>query len=191
MRAARRAPLEVPRWLPAACLLLCAVGVAVASYLTIAHFDEHVQLACSDTGTINCAKVTTSPESHFLGVPVAVLGLAFFVGIAILLLPAAWRSPAQVIRWARVAAVSIGMVFVLWLIYAELIRIHSICLYCTAVHALTFLLFALVLVGTVLTTPYDEVGDADEFEDTDTDNDDAAAGSPDGAASDEVRPTTR
>ena len=51
------------------------------------------------------------------------------------------------------------MVFVLWLVYAELIRIHSICLYCTAVHVLTFLLFALVLVGTVLTAPYEDFAD--------------------------------
>jgi uncharacterized membrane protein len=153
--------VDVPWWLPTACLVLAVIGIGVATYLTIAHFDEHVQLACSDTGTINCAKVTTSSESHFLGMPVAVLGLAFFVGAPVLFVPAAWRSTLPLIRWARVAAVSIGMLFVLWLIYAELIRIHNICLYCTAVHVITFLLFALVLVGTVITTPYDDFDDLD------------------------------
>jgi uncharacterized membrane protein len=148
--------VDVPRWLPWVCLLLAAAGIAVATYLTIAHFDEHVQLACSDTGTINCAKVTTSAESHFLGIPVALLGLLYFVGIPVLLIPAAWRSPSPLVRWTRVGAVSVGMLFVLWLIYAELIRIHNICLYCTGVHVITFLLFALILVGTVITAPYDD-----------------------------------
>ena len=37
------------------------------------------------------------------------------------------------------------MAFVLWLVYAELFLIGAICLFCTAVHALTFILFALVI----------------------------------------------
>jgi uncharacterized membrane protein len=156
--------VDVPWWLPVTCLVLAVIGIGVATYLTIAHFDEHVQLACSDKGTINCARVTTSPESHFLGIPVALLGLLYFVGIPVLLLPAAWRSASPVIRMGRLGSASVGMVFVLWLIYAELIRIHNICLYCTAVHVITFLLFALVLVGTVLTAPYDDLEDEDDLD---------------------------
>lgn len=143
--------MRVPWWLAAAGLALAAAGLGFATYLTIAHFDGHVQLACSDSGTINCAKVTTSSESRFLGIPVAVLGLAYFAGIAPLLIPAAWRSRSPVVRRTRLVAAAGGMGFVLWLVYAELIKIGSICLYCTAVHVVAFLLFALVLVGTTLT----------------------------------------
>jgi uncharacterized membrane protein len=40
------------------------------------------------------------------------------------------------------------MCFVLWLIYAELIIINNICLYCTGVHITTFaLLIVLTLVS--------------------------------------------
>jgi uncharacterized membrane protein len=39
----------------------------------------------------------------------------------------------------------------LWLIYAELFRIDAICLWCTAVHVLTLLLFISTVFGTVAT----------------------------------------
>ena len=37
----------------------------------------------------------------------------------------------------------VGIGFVLYLVYAELFTIGSICLYCTSVHVITFLLFVL------------------------------------------------
>lgn len=58
-------------------LVLAVAGGAVSTYLTIEHFTGSQQLACPESATINCAKVTTSRWSHLVGVPVAVLGLAF------------------------------------------------------------------------------------------------------------------
>jgi uncharacterized membrane protein len=49
------------------------------------------------------------------------------------------------VHWARLASVIVGIVFVLYLIWAELFRINAICLYCTGVHILTFILFALIV----------------------------------------------
>ncbi|MHB2029272.1 MAG: vitamin K epoxide reductase family protein, partial [Acidimicrobiales bacterium] len=40
----------------------------------------------------------------------------------------------------------IGMCFVLWLVYAEVIIIGSICLYCTGVHVTTFLLLIVLTI---------------------------------------------
>jgi uncharacterized membrane protein len=37
----------------------------------------------------------------------------------------------------------VGIGFVLYLLYAELFDIGSICLYCTSVHVITFVLFVL------------------------------------------------
>jgi uncharacterized membrane protein len=37
------------------------------------------------------------------------------------------------------------MGFVLYLVYAELIQIGAICLWCTSVHVATFLIFALIV----------------------------------------------
>ena len=49
------------RWQPLATLVLSIVGLGIATYLTITHFDK-VALVCSDNGAINCTKVTTSPQ---------------------------------------------------------------------------------------------------------------------------------
>jgi uncharacterized membrane protein len=41
----------------------------------------------------------------------------------------------------------VGIGMVIYLIYAEFIIIGSICLYCTSVHIITFLLFVLTVFG--------------------------------------------
>ena len=73
--------------------------------------------------------------------PVAVLGLAFYVFMAAATSPWAWRSSWRTIRWTRLGSAVVGMVFVLYLIYTELITLNAICLWCTSVHVITFLLF--------------------------------------------------
>ena len=45
------------------------------------------------------------------------------------------------------------MGFVLYLIYAELIQIGAICLWCTSVHVATFLIFALIVFYTSFPSP--------------------------------------
>ena len=140
---------KAPRWASPISLFICLLGMAVASYLTYAHYTDVRNLACSDNGVINCAKVTTSAQSHFLGMPVAVLGLAYFVGMAALSLPWAWRRPEPIVRWVRLAAAVSGVAMVLWLVYAEFFIIDAICLYCTIVHGLTLLLFLVIAAATV------------------------------------------
>ncbi|HYR63249.1 MAG TPA: vitamin K epoxide reductase family protein [Actinomycetota bacterium] len=140
-----------PRWVRVAAPLLCLAGIGVAAYLTIAHYNAKVILACPETGLVNCAKVTESPQSVILGVPVALLGLLFFVAIAPLHLPAAWRSKSALVRRARVVGAVGGILMVLYLVYTELFTLDALCLWCTAVHGITFLLFAVTLVGTMQT----------------------------------------
>jgi uncharacterized membrane protein len=117
----------------------------VSVYLTIAHFTQSALLGCSESGLVNCTKVTTSPQSYVFGIPVAVLGLAFYLFAAAIMSPWAWRAARRQIHLLRIAALVVGMGFVLYLIYAELFIIGSICLYCTSVHAITFVLFVLTV----------------------------------------------
>ncbi len=140
----------VPGWVAPASLGLIAAGLAVSVYLTITHFTTTVKLACSTSGAINCEKVTTSPQSYLLGIPVATLGVAFFVVAAALCLPAAWRSSVPAVRYARIGWAVVGVAMVVRLVYAELFQINAVCLWCTAVHVISGLLFAVVLVGEAL-----------------------------------------
>jgi uncharacterized membrane protein len=138
--------MGAPRWATPASLALSAAGVAVSLYLTIAHYTSPEVLACSDTGLVDCTQVTTSRWSVVLGIPVAVLGLAWFLAMLGLSLPAAWRARAPAVHLARLAASVAGIGFVLWLVYAELVLIGAICLWCTVAHVLAFGLFAVVAI---------------------------------------------
>jgi uncharacterized membrane protein len=141
------ASTTVPLWMQLATFALALAGLGVSIYLTIAHFTESALLGCSESGLVNCTKVTTSAQSYVFGIPVAVLGLAFFAAAVVLMSPWAWRSARyrREIYLIRLASLVVAMGFVLYLLYAELFIIGSICLYCTSVHAITFLLFGLTV----------------------------------------------
>jgi uncharacterized membrane protein len=138
----------VPLWFQLTTWVLALAGLGVSVYLTVAHFTSPRILVCAEKGFVNCAAVTTSPESMVFGIfPVAVLGLAFFVFMAGVTSPWAWRASWPAIRWARFGSVLVGIVFVLYLIYTELFTLNAICLFCTIVHVITFLLFGLIMFG--------------------------------------------
>jgi uncharacterized membrane protein len=145
-----------PPWLAPTTLALVVVGLGVSVYLTVEHFTDNATLACSIGGIVDCAKVTTSAWSTFMGVPVALLGLVFFLVLLPLVWPSTWRSRVGWLDVARLGWLTVGLGMVLYLVWAELYRIHSICLWCTAVHVVTFLLWVVVLFGQILSGPADE-----------------------------------
>lgn len=128
-------------------LLASVAGIGVAFYLTLAHFTAGIQLSCPDTGPINCEAVTHSPESYVFGIPVSLLGLIYFVAMTGISLPMVWRSKLRVVAQARLAMAVAGIGFVCYLVYAELFEIGKLCLYCTGVHVLTLIIFAVVTTG--------------------------------------------
>ena len=142
-----------PRWLPATSLILAVLGLAVSGYLSYEHHTSSTTLSCPNTATINCVKVTTSSYSSFLGMPVSDLWLAFFLAMTALCLPSLWRSLAASVRALRLATAAGGVVFVLYLAWAELYKIDAICLWCTAVHVITAALFGVIAVGTAVLPP--------------------------------------
>jgi uncharacterized membrane protein len=163
--AATRRPWT-PRWLPITALSLCLIGLGLGIYLTIAHLAGAQILPCSNKGFVDCAAVTTSPESKVFGIfPVAELGLGFFFAMTLLNLPWIWRptwswlpkrlkdrelgleSRLPVYAWRlRLGGIIAGILFILYLIYTELITLRQICLFCTYTHITTFLLFVLLIV---------------------------------------------
>jgi len=133
-----------PAWLRWSTFALALLGLAASAYLTYTHYTDSALAGCTETrGAINCGKVTTSPQSVVFGIPVAVLGLAFYVFLVAIMSPYAWRSGRREIALTRMLALVVGVGFVLYLLYAELFQIGAICLYCTSVHVITFLLFVL------------------------------------------------
>jgi len=159
------------RWQPIATLLLSVYGLGASIYLTITHFEPKA-LACVSNPTFSCEKVTQSPQSEIFGIPVAMLGLAFFVPMLVLCLPAAWHSADRRIHLARLALSATGIGMILYLIVAELFIIKSICLWCSSVHVTTFLLFVVIVTASpvVLAPGYGTEGtDAEDLADADAD----------------------
>jgi len=138
----------IRRWWGWAAFVLSVAGFGDSLYLTVEHFTGSVPI-CAATGVINCTKVTTSPQSEVFGIfPVSLLGLLFFTGMLAVNLPPLWRRGGELGRWlswARLAMVVVGIGMVIYLISAELFSIKAICLWCTGVHIVTFLLFVLVV----------------------------------------------
>jgi uncharacterized membrane protein len=133
--------------------LLCLLGIADATYLTVAHYTTKLTLACPDKGFINCARVTQSSYSVVFGIPVALLGLLFFVGMVVLQTPMFWNSLNKLIRVGRLGYSIVGLITVFWLVYVEFHKLNAICLYCSGVHILTFCLFVVTIIGNSIIIP--------------------------------------
>jgi uncharacterized membrane protein len=141
-------PAGPPPWLQFVTFGLAILGLAISAYETYAHFNGSHLAGCptGGGGTFNCTAVITSPQSMVFGViPVAVLGLAFYVAAVPLFSPWAWRIQRREVQVVRLVSIVVGMGFVMYLIYAELYQIGDICEYCTGVHIVTFLLFCITV----------------------------------------------
>jgi uncharacterized membrane protein len=127
---------------------LAVAGLAISLYLTATHYlAGEVPLACSSSGPVDCEQVTSSAQSMIGPVPVALLGVVWFGVLLALLVGETGSSTARLV-WSVV-----GVLVVLYLIYAELFLIGALCLWCTAVHAL--------VIGLLLLAVHDATAAAD------------------------------
>ena len=137
-----------PLWRPLACIGISLAGIAVSIYLTYVHYSPGA-LACPGSGKsfVDCQKVLTSAQSVLFKIPVPFYGLAFFIAMIVLNLPAMWRSESMWIARIRLGAAVVGMGMVLYLVSQEFIVIRNLCVWCTSVHILTFALFLIIITG--------------------------------------------
>jgi uncharacterized membrane protein len=129
-------------------LLLSLLGAGIAIYLTAVHY-ENVPLICSTRGLIDCSRVLSSAYSIVPGttVPISVPGLLWCVvsaGLAITGLRALQLQVERRIQIAQFVWSVLGMLTVIYLVYVELVLLHTICAWCTALHA--------IILVTLLTT---------------------------------------
>ena len=104
-------------------------GVGLATYLAMYKLGYIGTLACT---VGSCETVNLSRWATFLGIPVAVWGLGFYVvlfGVALLgtterFANATWVSHALLVLTGW------GVAFSAWLTYLELYVIHAICMFC-------------------------------------------------------------
>jgi uncharacterized membrane protein len=124
------------RTLRAISVALGVLGVAIAAYLLYVR-QTGTALACATGG---CETAQKSTYAEDLGVPVAALGLAGYVG---LIAAALGRG-----EWARLGQATVALsavIFSAYLLYIQVAVIDAICQWCLASDLLTTALAILAL----------------------------------------------
>jgi uncharacterized membrane protein len=114
-------------------LLILVLGVIVFSYLTYVHYNSNA-LFCPDTGVINCGRVLDSPYATFLGVPIAISGLAWMLvalGLEI------YQKRRLCGLWAFIALAGASYSII------AMYLIEKICIYCSAADIILIIYFLL------------------------------------------------
>lgn len=101
--------------------LLAVVGIVLASFALREHYREG-DSPCRINDVWDCGEVNHSPYASLAGIPVAVIGIAGYLGLGILGLLRQWRFV--------LAAAVIGLGFSLYLTHIEKDVIRAWCIYC-------------------------------------------------------------
>ncbi len=113
-------------------LALAALGVGVATYLTVVHY-AHQPIACNGIG--DCEYVNSSEYAKVAGVPVALMGVVSYAALAALIATAWLRDSVTMLIVAWMLALA-SFAFSMYLTWIELEVLEAICIYCV-VSAIT------------------------------------------------------
>jgi uncharacterized membrane protein len=121
---------------------LALAGIFLATYLALYKLGYIGALSCS---VGSCETVNLSRWATFLGLPVAVWGVGFYVAVfAVAFAGTLDRfADAPWISHALLGLTGWGVLFSGWLTYLELFVIHAICMWCVISAILVVVLFAL------------------------------------------------
>ena len=123
-------------------IILSILGIIVSLYLVENHYAPPTKGAlCDISESISCSLVNTSTFSELFNVPVALLGVLWFLVLIIF----SWKAlkkdgalPTMMLGWGI-----LGILFVIYFVIAEII-LRSICPFCTLVHAIVITIFILL-----------------------------------------------
>lgn len=118
-------------------LVIVLIGLADSAYLTYIHYAG-LKPYCPEGGIINCEQVTTSALSTVAGVPIALAGLVWFLGLGVLV----FLIPK--VKVARNIWIIFGLGGVIYSIAGQAI-LGLICEYCMLLDILIILSVYLLL----------------------------------------------
>jgi protein-disulfide isomerase len=127
-------------------VLLLLVGLGASLYLGNLHLEVHgpdgesVQSFCAINDDFNCVTVATSEYSSFLGLPVALYGIEFFL-LALLAVLLSGRRAWRVKSWDSLIfdATLLALPVCGFLAYLSVTCIESICIMCMLVYGVMLL----------------------------------------------------
>ena len=123
-------------------LALTLIGFADAAYLTATHYLGQAPICSVAEG---CDVVLSSDYATVWGVPVALVGVAYYATLFLLLFY--YRATGEKWKWDAFRAVIVaGFLVTAYLVYLQLAVIHAICQYCMLSAGLTTILLATIIV---------------------------------------------
>ena len=119
-------------------------GLFVSAYLWLYKLGAIGTISC---GTGGCETVQLSPQSRFMGVEVAAIGVVGYLvllGLTLASLQPRWSGNVRLVQLIALLAGG-AVLFTLYLKYLELFVIHAICRWCVASAVLIVVFFALII----------------------------------------------
>jgi len=139
-------------------LYTCAVFVfanfGIALWLIYEFYAQSENSVCSINAIFDCVTVAQSEYAVLFGVPVALLGTLFYLGLLVGILGVIWKfpfhkilkflRPNMVLNLVRYAAY-FGLLFSFYLTYIEAFKIEVYCPFCLAQQALIIVIVGLLI----------------------------------------------
>jgi len=124
-------------------VLLAFVGAGISGFLLANHYGKVDAGFCSITPGVSCEDVNRSPWAKLAGIPVAAIGLAGFLALAVMVLDIRLRE-RPLFRAAHAFLLSLGgLGFGVYLTWVEVAVLRTICLLCVVTFALGIAISAL------------------------------------------------
>lgn len=153
-------------------LLFVLIGLVASSWALYVHYRLLAQpdyvSPCDINATVSCSQVYMSPYGSFHGVPVALLGVVWFVFVALLAIWGMWgpRQMRDNFPGYLFAVSTVGLAAILYLAYAAFFVLKAVCLLCLATYAGVIGLFVVSGIVTpfpMTTLPRRMLGDLKAF----------------------------
>ncbi len=137
IRSLFKAKIKYPAWVPWLFLSVSLIGFIDATYLTIEHYLGNIPLCSLTSG---CENVLTSQYSIVFGIPVALLGAAYYLLIFLSTIAYFDTKDSKILQ-AIAILTPIGFLMSVWFVYTQLYILKAICEYCMLSAATSTILF--------------------------------------------------
>ncbi len=110
--------------------VLALAGLSDSIYLSYTALTN-TALSCSITGLDGCNIVAKSVYSHFLGVPLGLYGVIFYL-LILATIVMLYSVPSILVRQALILFTMVGFLMSIGFMALQVLVIHAVCVYCAA-----------------------------------------------------------
>ena len=123
-------------------IIFSLIGIAASGYLTYNHYAVGESF-CDVSTTVSCSLVNSSVYSELFNIPVAALGILWFVYLGLFSIKLLKKEDSAFKKGLLYLSYA-GLGFVLYMILAEIL-LQALCPTCTFVHILVLIIFGISL----------------------------------------------